>query len=96
MAGKFNCPNCGAPNQDKGEGDTIVCAYCGQDIHPPEEMVNKARVLHLSSQAKTWIILFVIVVFVLPTCISFGGTIIGVLAAILGTIAAFVAALLGG
>ena len=96
MASKFNCPNCGAPNAYSGEGNSVVCAYCGQEVHPPEEMVNQAAVARFGSKAKVWIVLFIIVVFVLPTCIGFGGTLIGIAASIFGAIAAFIAAVFGG
>jgi predicted RNA-binding Zn-ribbon protein involved in translation (DUF1610 family) len=92
MASKFNCPNCGAPNTYGGEGNAVVCSYCGQEVRPPEEMVNQAAVARFSSKAKVWIILFIIVVFVLPTCIGFGGTLIGIAASIIGFFASFIGA----
>jgi hypothetical protein len=96
MAQKFNCPNCGASNEYSGEGNTVRCAYCGSDVQPPDEMVNQAAVARFGSKAKVWIILFIVVVFVLPTCIGFGGTLIGIAASILGAIAAFFASVIGG
>ena len=96
MASKFNCPNCGAPNTYSGEGDTVHCKYCGSEVHPPEEMVTKATVERVSSRAKVWIIIFIVVVFVLPTCIGFGGTIIGIAASILGALASIFASFIGG
>ena len=95
MAQHFNCPNCGAPNEYAGEGDAVRCVYCGQDVRPPEEMVNQAAVARLSSKAKNWIVLFIVVVFILPMCLGFGGALIGILASILGAIAAFVAPFIG-
>jgi uncharacterized membrane protein YvbJ len=95
MAGKFNCPNCGGVNEYSGEGDTVRCQYCGSEVHPPQEMVNKATALRISSKAKVWIILFVIVVFVIPTCIGFGGTLIGIAASIIGTLAGIFASFFG-
>jgi uncharacterized membrane protein YvbJ len=96
MASKFNCPNCGGANEYAGEGDTVRCQFCGSDVHPPEDMVNKATVARVSSKAKVWIILFIIVVFVLPACIGFGGTLIGVAASIIGTLVAIFASFFGG
>lgn len=96
MASRFNCPNCGGTNQYAGEGDHVRCQYCGSDVRPPEEMVNKAAAIRLGSKAKPWIIIFIIVVFVLPTCIGFGGTLIGVAASILGAIMAVLAPMFGG
>ena len=96
MSQKFNCPNCGASNTYSGEGNTVRCAYCGGDVRPPDDMVNQAAVARFGSKAKVWIILFIVVVFVLPTCIGFGGTLIGIGASILGAIAAFFASFIGG
>lgn len=96
MAGKFNCPNCGGVNEYTGEGDAMPCQYCGSNIRPPEDMVNKATVARVSSKAKIWIIIFIIVVFVLPTCIGLGGTLLGIAASIIGTLAAIFASFFGG
>ncbi len=95
MAQSFNCPNCGAENQYSGEGDTVRCAYCGSNVRPPAEMVNQAAAARLNSRAKIWIVLFIVVVFVLPTCVGFGGTLIGVAAGILGAIVSFLASIIG-
>lgn len=96
MASKFNCPNCGGANEYAGEGDTVRCQFCGSDVHPPQEMVNQATVARVSSKAKVWVVLFIIVVFVLPTCLGLGGTLIGIAASILGTIVAIFASMFGG
>ena len=95
MAQNFSCPNCGATNEYFGAGDTVRCAYCGSDVRPPAEMVNQAAVARFGSKAKIWIVLFVVVVFVLPTCLGLGGTLIGIAASILGAIAAFFAPFIG-
>ena len=92
MSQTFNCPNCGAANKYNGEGSTVRCDYCGSSVKPPEEMVNQAAAARLGKNAKPWIIAFIIIVFVLPTC----GTLIGVGASILGSIAAFFASFIGG
>ncbi|RJP49333.1 MAG: hypothetical protein C4583_12700 [Anaerolineaceae bacterium] len=96
MASKFNCPNCGGVNEYAGEGDTVPCQFCGSDVHPPEEMVNQARVARVSSKAKVWIILFIVVVFVLPTCIGLWGTLVGIAASVIGIILGVLAPLFGG
>lgn len=95
MPGKFNCPQCGGANEYAGEGDTVRCQFCGSDVRPPQDMLNQAAVTRLSSKAKTWIIIFVIVFFVLPTCIGFGGALLGIVASIIGTLAAFFASFFG-
>jgi hypothetical protein len=86
MASKFNCPNCGGLNEYAGEGDTVRCQFCGSDVHPPEEMVNQVTVARVSSKARVWIILFIVVVFVIPTCVGLGGTLLGVAASVIGTL----------
>jgi hypothetical protein len=96
MAGIFNCPKCGGENEYSGVGDTLRCQYCGSEIHPPADMVSRAAIMHLSSKAKIWIVLFVIVVFVLPTCIGFGGTLIGIAASVIGTLVGIFASFFGG
>jgi hypothetical protein len=96
MASKFNCPNCGGLNEYAGEGNTVRCQFCGSDVHPPEDMVNQATVARVSSKARVWIILFIVVVFVIPTCVGLGGTLLGVAASIIGTLAAVFASLFGG
>ncbi|HSQ39699.1 MAG TPA: hypothetical protein VLM78_06030 [Anaerolineales bacterium] len=96
MASKFNCPNCGGANEYAGEGNTVRCQFCGSDVPVPSEMVNQVAQVKLGSKARTWLIIFVIVVFVLPTCIGLGGTLIGVAASIIGTLAAIFASFFGG
>ncbi len=91
MAQTFNCPNCGGANKYAGAGERQKCAYCGTEISVPAEMASRAAMSKLGMQARPWIILFVIVVFVLPAC----GTLIGVGAGILGAIAAFIAPFFG-
>jgi hypothetical protein len=95
MTSNFNCPNCGGANKYTGEGNILHCQFCGSDIPVPEKMANEAAAAKISSKARVWIILFVVVVFVLPTCIGFGGTLLGVLASVLGTIITIFASIFG-
>ena len=96
MPGEFNCPNCGGTNEYAGESDTVRCQYCGREVAPPHEMVSQAKLARISSKAKVWIVLFVLVVFVLPTCIGFWGALAGIAASIIGTLAAIFASFTGG
>ena len=91
MAQTFNCPNCGGANQYAGVGGRQKCGYCGTEIPVPAEMASQAALKKFGAQARPWIILFLIVVFVLPAC----GTLIGVGGSILGAIAAFIAPFIG-
>ena len=91
MPQNFNCPQCGATNTYSGAGDHQRCEYCGTLIPVPQEFASQAALRKFSAQARPWIILFLVVVFVLPVC----GTIIGIIGSILGTIAAFLAPFFG-
>lgn len=96
MVIKFNCPRCGGANDYTGEGNTIRCQFCGSNVHPPEDMISQAAQARFSSKAKVWIIIFIMVVFVLPTCIGFGGTLIGIATSIIGTLVGIFASFWGG
>ncbi len=95
MANTFNCPQCGAQNTYTGDGKTVRCAFCGSSVLVPEQMVIEAATQRFTSQAKIWIILFVVVVFVLPTCLGFGGVLLGILGTIFSMLAGFIATLIG-
>ena len=102
MASRINCPHCGGVNEG-GEGDTVRCQFCGSDVRPPEDALNSAAVARISSKAKVWIILFVVVVFILPTCIGLGGALLGIAASMhsirstfIGTLVAIFASFFGG
>lgn len=95
MANTFNCSRCGAQNTYKGEGKTVRCEFCGSDVPVPEELVTEAATQKFTSQAKVWVILFIVAVFVLPTCIAFGGTLLGILGAIVGFIVTILGLILG-
>src|SRR5258706_14697703 len=73
MAQNFNCPNCGATNEYSGVGDSVRWSYCGMDVHPPAEMVNRATIERVSSNAKVLMVVFVVVVVVLPLSVTMGG-----------------------
>lgn len=96
MASRFNCPHCGGTNEYTGEGDAVRCQFCGSDVRPPEDMLASARVVRVSSKAKAWIILFVVVVFILPTCIGLGGALLGIAASVIGALVAIFASIFSG
>ena len=95
MPQSFNCPQCGATNAYSGTGDHQRCEYCGALIPVPQEMVNQVAVTRLSKQATRWIVIFIVVVFVLPTCLSIAGTLIGIAASLIGALVAFFAPFFG-
>jgi len=95
MTYTFNCPNCGAENTYTGEDNTTHCSFCGSEVTVPAELVNEATTKKLSKRVITWIIVLAVIVFVVPTCIAFGGAILGFFAAIFGAIVSIVAPFLG-
>jgi len=102
MAETFNCPNCGAQLEYSGDQPTMTCSFCSSLVQVPKELVRAAR--RQTEDAATaqevnkwtrWILIGVIVLFVVPTCIGFGGTLLGVAASVIGTIVAVFATFLG-
>jgi LSD1 subclass zinc finger protein len=92
MPEQFSCPNCGAQLEYTADQATIKCAFCNSVVQVPQEIVQAARqqaeqVVDAQAASKwtKWIIIFVIVVFVVPSCLGFGGTIFGVVASILAS-----------
>lgn len=95
MAANFNCPRCGGTNEYGGEGDLVRCQFCGSEVRPPQEFIAQAAQQRFTSKMKVWVVLFVIVVFVIPTCAGLGGTLVGVGASIIGTLVSIFAPLIG-
>ena len=93
MTQNFNCPNCGATNEYSGVGDTVRCKYCGTDVHPPAEMVAQASVARVTSNAKLLIALFIVVVVIIPLCLTMGGTLLGIVGSIIGILAGILGAI---
>ncbi len=91
----FSCPQCGAPVQVPVEAESVTCAFCGSQVPAPAEQVNAIRARKLGAKAKPWIIAFILVVFVLPTCLGLAGTLLGVAAGFLGPVIAIIVGLFG-
>jgi hypothetical protein len=94
MTQKFNCPNCGAPIEYAGEQETVTCSFCNSQVRAPAEILQEVKTKKLTSQAKVWLIVFLLIILV-PTCIGFGGTILGVLGGLLGTLVGILAPFMG-
>jgi hypothetical protein len=94
MTQKFNCPHCGAPIETSGDQESITCPFCNSQVRPPEEVLQEIKTHKLSAQAKKWLIVLGIIILV-PSCIGFGGTILGILGGLLGTVVGIVAPFLG-
>jgi len=92
MAEQFNCPHCGAQLEYTGGQATMNCPFCSSSIQVPAELVQATRQqeqeaaeAQAASKWTKWIIIGVIVLFVIPTCLGFGGTIFGIVASILAS-----------
>jgi hypothetical protein len=88
----FNCPNCGAQVEYTGDHASTTCPFCKSVIQVPKELVQAAHQqaeqavdAETASKWTKWIIIGVIVLFVVPTCLGFGGTIFGIVASILAS-----------
>ena len=94
MTNQFNCPNCGAPIEDSGDQETTTCPFCSSPVQVPEQIIEEVKTKKLTSNAKIWLIVF-LVILIVPSCIGFGGAIIGTLAGLLGTLVGIIAPFLG-
>jgi hypothetical protein len=63
-------------------------------VRAPAEILQEVKTKKLTSQAKVWLIVFLLIILV-PTCIGFGGTILGVLGGLLGTLVGILAPFMG-
>jgi hypothetical protein len=95
MTYNFDCPNCGGDNTYTGEEKTVRCTFCGSEVPVPVEVVNAANAKKIGSKLTIWIAVFIVVVFVIPACVGFGGAIIGFLATIFSTIVTIFASFFG-
>ena len=93
MAQSFSCPQCGAPVPYESEVETVDCPFCGSRFQVPQEQLNAIQAKKAWAKAKPWVIIFVLVVFVLPTCLGLFGALIGGVAGIQGPIIAIFAGL---
>lgn len=100
MTQTLPCDRCGGAVTFQ-DGETFLpCPYCGTLQALPDELRAAAEtaaaeqaVRRLSTQAPRWLILFVVVVFILPTCLGICGSLVGALAGFLGPLAAVLASL---
>jgi hypothetical protein len=102
MTEQFNCPNCGARVEYTGDQATMNCPFCNSIIKVPQEYVQAAQQhteeaaeAQVASKWTKWIIIGTILLFVVPTCLGFGGTIFGIVASILASLIGVIASLTG-
>ena len=82
----FACPSCGGSLSYSGTAPTMVCAYCGNTVAVPAELRQPGLQLEaqqLARKTTRWVIIFLILVFGVPTCVGLAGTFIGIAASLL-------------
>lgn len=102
MTQTFSCPNCGGTIEYTGQTaqtgiQTISCGYCGNLVAVPVELwqpIAEAKNAQTVNQWTKYLIIFIIVVFVVPTCLGVIGTLLGIGGSIIGGIVAILASLL--
>jgi hypothetical protein len=91
----FSCPSCGGTLEYGGNSRTLKCTYCGTVAQVPEALWQPLERAQTASQVKTWIVIFLVVTVVLPTCLGVIGTAVGIGGGLLAAVVSFVLALLG-
>lgn len=92
----FTCPHCGAAVEYDGAGRSTKCSYCGSMASVPEALWQPVEHARAITQWKMYVLVFLTITLVLPTCASFVATVLGVGGGILAVFAPFVLRLLGG
>ncbi|GEM_PF-3716870 len=87
MTQTFNCPNCGAAIEYSGAGRTMKCQYCSTVVQVPEELWREQETQQTVTQWKKYVMIFLIITVVLPTCLSLFGVLAGLFGAVIGFLA---------
>jgi hypothetical protein len=97
MSQSFNCPNCGATLEYPGSGRTMNCGYCNTLIQVPKEVWEPLEAaqqqVELQKTEKRWVrylVIFLVVTVGLPLCLGLVGTVVGLLASLLGVTLPFI------
>jgi hypothetical protein len=93
VAQTFSCPSCGATLEYDGKGRTAKCQFCGTVAQVPQEFWQSVERAQTMEQWKKWIVLFLVVTVVIPTCLGIVGTVLGIGGGILGALAPFILSL---
>ena len=91
----FECPSCGGSLEYNGAGRTTKCPYCGTVAQVPEALWQSLEQVQTTRQWQKWIVIFLLVTVVLPTCLGLLGTALGVGGGLLAAIVPFVLAIFG-
>jgi LSD1 subclass zinc finger protein len=92
MGQVFNCTSCGASLEYAGGTEhTIRCQYCGTNVPVPEEFWQAVEAKQTMNKWGKYLILFLVLVVVVPTCLGLVGTFLGIGGSIIGIFIAFLA-----
>ncbi len=95
MSQTLACPNCGAAIEYLGSGHSVRCAYCRSTVVVPDALWQPIEHAQAIGQWKTYILVFLVVTLVLPTCASILATVLGVGGGILAAFAPFILRMFG-
>jgi hypothetical protein len=97
MSQSFNCPNCGAALTYTGAEHTMHCTFCNTVVPVPEELWRAADAanaqVELQKTEKRWLKylwIFLGITVGLPLCLGLAGTVVGILASLLGVTLPFI------
>ena len=91
----FECPSCGGTLEYGGHGRTSKCPYCGTVCQVPEVLWTSAEQSQATQQWQKWVVIFLVVTVVLPTCLGLIGTVLGIGGGLLAAIVPFILAISG-
>lgn len=88
MTQSFKCPSCGATLDYDGSESPLRCSYCNNLVEEPVELRQEAAAVAANQRLKAltpavkYLLIFVIIVTVIPSCIGLIGALIGIVAGI--------------
>ncbi len=82
----YACPSCGGALSYAGTAPTLVCSYCGSTVAVPDALRQPGLQLEAqqtATQTTRWFIIFLVLVFGVPTCLGLAGSVIALAAGLL-------------
>jgi hypothetical protein len=98
MANYFECPRCGGRIEAVSAEPKIACEYCAALVDVPEELrqaIGEVQAARTIKNARKWVILFIVIVFVVPTCLGVAGSLVGIATPIFALLLSGILALFG-
>ena len=86
----FDCPSCGAGLEYSGFGRTVRCAYCANSVAVPEELWRPVENARSVRRWLVYLVIFLVLTVVLPTCIGLFGALLGVIIPIFTALLGFI------